>query len=84
MRREINILTGEEIELPDAPIEPEPSVDLDQLDQGTLNRMLIEEGSVVRGLAEIVFGVVKGTIPVNPSITKQQFINLLKSKMRTP
>lgn len=54
-----------------------------QRDDTALNDALAAEGSVFRALAEIVFGVVKGTIAVTPSLTKAQFIAMLKQRMRT-
>lgn len=57
--------------------------DLNAIDQDALNAALAADGSVLRALAEIVFGIVKGTIPVTPSLTKQQFVTMLKAKMRT-
>ena len=52
----------------------------DELDQDELNRMLAQDGSVVRALAEVLFQVAKVQ---TPTLTKQQFITLLKSKMRS-
>ena len=52
----------------------------DELDLDELNRMLVQDGSVLRALAEVLFQVAKVQ---TPTLTKQQFINLLKSKMRT-
>ncbi len=52
----------------------------DEIDTDELNRMLTQDGSVVRALAEVLFQVAKVQ---TPTLTKQQFINLLKSKMRT-
>jgi len=52
----------------------------DELDTDELNRVLAEDGSIVRALAEVLFQVAKVQ---TPTLTKQQFINLLKSKMRT-
>lgn len=52
----------------------------DEIDTDELNRMLAQDGSIVRALAEVLFQVAKVQ---TPALTKQQFINLLKSKMRT-
>jgi len=52
----------------------------DEIDTDELNRMLTQDGSIVRALAEVLFQVAKVQ---TPTLTKQQFINLLKSKMRT-
>ena len=54
----------------------------DELDTEELNRMLMQPGTVLRGLAEVVFGIAKGTIPVTPSLTVQQFRTLIKQRMR--
>lgn len=83
MRREVNVTTGETTELPDAPTAVQPPVDLPQMDLDALNAALAQDGSVVRALAEIVFGIAKGTIPVTPSLTKQAFVTMLRAKMRT-
>jgi hypothetical protein len=85
MRKEVNIITGEVIELPDRPATPEGDIfDFDQLDQETLNRLLADEGSIVRAILEIQFGMIKGTIPINPNITLPIYRALVRSKMRTP
>ena len=55
----------------------------DETDQEELNRALAAEGNVARALAELLFGVIKGTIPVNPALTKPLFVAMLKAKMRT-
>lgn len=55
----------------------------DETDQDELNRALTAEGSVTRALGEIVFGLASGRIPINPSLTKQQFVTMLRAKMRT-
>jgi hypothetical protein len=83
MRREFNVITGEEVELPDAEPSNEPPPDLSKIDTDELNRVLAQEGSVVRALSEIVFGLAKGTITVTPSLTKQAFVTMLRAKMRT-
>ena len=59
-----------------------PPPDLSAIDLAELNRALTEQGSVMRALAEVVFGIAKGTIPVTPSLTKPQFVALLKDRMR--
>jgi hypothetical protein len=55
----------------------------DEIDQSALNEALTAEGSVTRAMGDILFGVIKGTIPVTPSLTKQQFVTMLRAKMRT-
>lgn len=62
---------------------PAPPPTLDQIDLRALNEALAAEGSVVRAIAEIQFGMIKGTIPVQPSLTKSAYIALLKARMRT-
>lgn len=83
MRRVIDAKTGEEVLLADAPPSDPTPVDLSQIDTDALNVALVQDGSVVRALAEIVFGIAKGTIPVTPSLTKQAFVTMLRAKMRT-
>lgn len=61
---------------------PAPPLTLDQIDIAALNEALTAPGTVTRALGEVVFGIIKGTIPITPSITKQQFVALLKAKMR--
>lgn len=56
---------------------------IDEIDQDELNRALAAEGSIVRAGLEILFGVIKGTIPVTPALTKAQFVAMLKARMRT-
>lgn len=63
-------------------LHPHPPTD-DEVDQDTLNRSLAENGSFNRAIAEVLFGVIKGTIPINPNTTKAQYIALLKSRIRT-
>lgn len=85
MRREINSLTGEEIELPDAPFVVVAPLDLSKIDTDTLNAVLAQDGSVVRALAEVMFAEVNklrvktGDAPYS----KQQFVTALKVQMRT-
>lgn len=67
-----------------AAFDPNAPEDLDALDNATLNAILTEPGSVVRAMAEIQFGMIKGTIPVTPSLTKQQYLGMLKQRMRSP
>lgn len=52
----------------------------DEIDTRELNKILTQDGSIVRALAEVLFQVAQVQ---NPALTKQQFINNLKSKMRT-
>jgi len=52
----------------------------DEIDTEELNRLLTQDGSVVRAIAEVLFQVAKTQVP---TLTKEQFINNLKSKMRT-
>lgn len=59
-----------------------PVIDLSQIDTDALNAALIEPGSILRALAFVVFGIAKGTIPVNPSLTQAQFKALVKAQMR--
>ena len=56
---------------------------LDEIDTEELNKILLAEGSVTRAILETLFGMMKGTIPINPDITKQQFITAFKAKMRS-
>lgn len=53
----------------------------DEANKDKINQALLENGSVVRAGLEVLFGVIKGTIPINPNTTKAQFINLLQSRM---
>jgi hypothetical protein len=55
--------------------------DTDEINQRVLNAALIEPGSVLRAIAEIQFGMIKGTIPVDPTMTLAQYRTLVKSKM---
>lgn len=57
-------------------------IDFSQIDTDTLNSALIDPGSVVRGLALVVFGIAKGTISINPSLTQAQFKAFVKAQMR--
>lgn len=59
-----------------------PVIDLDALDTAALNAALIEPGTVVRALAEVVFLISKGSIAIDPARTKTQFVALLKARMR--
>jgi hypothetical protein len=54
---------------------------LDEVNQTVINKILAEPGSLVRAIAEVQFGMIKGQIPVTPTITKQQYIDLLKARM---
>ena len=85
MRREINLITGEEVELPDAPpTDPNPP-DFSAIDQAALNSALAQDGSVVRALAEVMFAEIntlRTTAGLAPR-TKQQFVTALKAQMRT-
>lgn len=62
------------------PVPPTP----DELDLAELNAIMLAQGSVGRATLEILFGVIKGTIPVTPSLTKSQFKTMVKNMMRTP
>jgi hypothetical protein len=53
-----------------------------ELDQDALNAELLADGSIVRGLALYVFGLAKGTIPVNSALTKVQFAAAIRALMR--
>ena len=53
----------------------------DEANQDAINAVLIQPGSVVRAIAEVQFAMIKGQIPVTPTITKQQYIDLLKARM---
>ncbi len=53
----------------------------DELNQDEINRMLAQPGSLIRAIMEVQFGQIKGTIPVTPSITVDQYKNLLKARM---
>lgn len=59
-----------------------PVIDLDALDLATINVALAQPGSIVRALGLVVFMIAKGTIPINPSYTQAQFVNLLKAQIR--
>jgi hypothetical protein len=61
---------------------PPPPPTLDQMDTASLNDALTAPGTFTRALGEILFGVIKGTIPVTPALTKPQFVAMLKAKMR--
>lgn len=85
MRREVNLGTGEEVELPDAPPSPVVPVDLSALDTAALNAALTQDGSVVRALAEVMFSEINilRTAAGLAARTKTQFIAALKAQMRT-
>lgn len=53
----------------------------DEIDQDELNRALAAPGSLMRAIAEVQFGMIKGTIPVNPALTPATYKALLASKM---
>lgn len=79
-------MTPEEISAREAEEEAwnnRPPPDWDALDTAEINRMLLDDGSVVRAGLEILFGVIKGTIPVTPALTKAQFVAMLKARIRT-
>lgn len=61
-----------------------PVINLDADDLAAINAALTQPGTVTRALGEILFGVIKGTIPVQPGLTKPQFVALVKSRMRSP
>lgn len=84
MRREVNVVTGEEIELPDAPPSGSPP-NFPQLDADSLNAALTEQGSVFRALAEVLFSEINvlRTAAGLTLRTKTQFIAALKAQMRT-
>jgi hypothetical protein len=85
MRREINLTTGEEVELPDAPPSNPTPPDLSQIDTDTLNATLAADGSVVRALAEVLFSEIN-VLRNNAGLaarTRNQFIAALKAQMRT-
>ena len=81
MRREFNLSTGEETLFPDAvPTNPNPP-DFSALDQDELNRVLASPGSILRAALEIQFGMIKGTIPVNPALTPAGYKAMLRAQM---
>ena len=47
-----------------------------------INSQLAASGDPLRGLALYVFGLAKGTITVNPALTKAQFVNAVVALMR--
>ena len=51
-------------------------------DQLQINSQLAASGDPLRGLALYVFGLAKGTITVNPALTKAQFVNAVVALMR--
>ena len=53
-----------------------------EMDDRLLNAALVAEGSVFRAMAEVQFGMIKGTIAVTPTLTKAQYIAMLKARMR--
>lgn len=55
----------------------------DEIDQDQLNRALIADGSVTRAFGELLFGVMSGKIPINPTLTQAGFKSLLLARMRT-
>lgn len=61
---------------------PVVTLDTSAIDTASLNATLIENGSVLRGLALVVFGISKGTIAIDPNRTQAQFVALVKAKMR--
>lgn len=86
MRREVNSVTGEVKELPDVnPVLDPPVLPADEarMDMDALNLVLAQEGSVFRAGMELLFGVMKGTIVVDPTLTPMKFKALLLAKMRT-
>lgn len=64
--------------MPPKPVAPT----VDEIDAAALNLALTQPGTVTRAMGEILFGVIKGTIAVTPSLTKAQFAAMLKAKMR--
>lgn len=62
-----------------------PVIDFDAEDLAALNNVLAQDGSVVRALAEIMLAEINN-LRANAGLnmyTKAQFVNALKSKMRT-
>lgn len=51
-------------------------------DLDNLNAELLADGSAFKGLASYVFGLAKGTIAVNPSLTRAQFATAVRNLMR--
>lgn len=62
---------------------PPPPPSNDELDNAQLNGLLTQPGSVVRAIAEIQFGIIKGTIAIpQVTLTPLQYRALLKARMR--
>ena len=56
----------------------------DEMDTSVLNAQLMEPGSVLKAIAEVQFGILKGTITIpQPALTVVQYRNMLKQRMRT-
>lgn len=84
MRREFNVVTGQEVSFPDAPPSDPTPPDLSAVDTASLNAALALDGSVFRALAEVTFSEINilRTNAGLPVRTKPQFITALKAQMR--
>lgn len=84
-RREVDVGTGEEVEHPDAPPSDSPPLDFNAIDLAALNAALVQDGSVVRALAAVLFSEIN-ILRTNAGLavrTKIQFETALKNQMRT-
>lgn len=57
----------------------------DEIDTARINRALLEDGSVVRAMNEVMFDMFNEIrlLQGNSVITKQQYVDFLKAKIRT-
>lgn len=86
MRRIIDLKTGEEtIDEAWVPPAPPPDPDFVALDAAVLNRVLTQDGSIVRALAEVMFTEINKLRAKNGDApyTKTQFLDALRAKMRS-
>lgn len=57
-------------------------VDTNAMDTATMNAAMLQDGSIIRAIAAVQFDMIKGVLPITPSLTLPQYKALLKAKMR--